>query len=190
MLNRTMTTMPVNILIQKKHQHGFTLLEVLIALLVLSIGLLGLAALQTVGLRSNTMASFRTQATQVAYDIADRMRANPDGVDNQYYVLPTIDDNPGTPPSQSCDDPARTSPCSSEEMANFDLTQWRAAVALLPGGRSEIVRNVDADGVVTHSITVYWDEERKGIDPDAVNGDGLGCGADTSVDLRCMRLTM
>jgi type IV pilus assembly protein PilV len=187
-LNRVMTTMPSGISTQRNHQYGFTLLEVLIALLVLSIGLLGLAALQTIGLRSNTMASFRTQATQVAYDIADRVRANPMG--EEFYDLPTIDDDPGTPPSQACDDPARTSPCSSEEMANFDLTQWRAAVALLPGGRSEIVRNVDADGVVTHSVTVYWDEERKGIVPDAGNGDGLGCGADTSVDLRCMRLTM
>jgi type IV pilus assembly protein PilV len=180
--------MPVNILIQKKHQNGFTLLEVLIALLVLSIGLLGLAALQTIGLRSNMMASFRTQATQVAYDIADRVRANPMG--EEFYVLPTIDDDPGTPPSQACDDPARTSACSPEEMANFDMTQWRAAVELLPGGRSEIVRNVDADGVVTHSITVYWDEERKGIIPNVGTGVGLGCGADTNVDLRCMQLTM
>jgi type IV pilus assembly protein PilV len=187
-LNKDMTTMPGKISIQKKRQCGFTLLEVLIALLVLSIGLLGLAALQTIGLRSNTMASFRTQATQIAYDIADRIRANPKG--EEFYDLPTIDDGPGTPPAQACDDPARTTACGSEEMANFDMTQWRAAVALLPGGRSEIVRNVDADGVVTHSITVYWDEERKGIDPDAGSGTGLGCGTDTSVDLRCMQLTM
>ena len=183
-LNRDMTTMPDKTHIQGKRQQGFTLLEVLIALLVLSIGLLGLAALQTIGLRSNTMASFRTQATQVAYDIADRIRANPMG--EEFYDLPTIDDDPGTPPTEACDDPTRTTACSPQEMADFDMTQWRAAVALLPGGRSEIVRNVDADGVVTHSITVYWDEERKGIAPNAGNGNGLGCGADTSVDLRCM----
>ena len=60
---------------RQRKQDGFTLLEVLIALLVLSIGLLGLAALQTVGLRSNQMANLRTLATQRAYDISDQMRA-------------------------------------------------------------------------------------------------------------------
>ena len=63
----------------RKKQQGFTLLEVLIALLVLSIGLLGLAALQTTGLRSNEMASMRTTSTMLAYDISERMRANSRG---------------------------------------------------------------------------------------------------------------
>ncbi|HLE93281.1 MAG TPA: type IV pilus modification protein PilV, partial [Sulfuricaulis sp.] len=58
-------------------QHrGFSLIEVLVALLVLSIGLLGLAALQTTSLQYNTGSYFRTQATFLAYDIIDRMRAN------------------------------------------------------------------------------------------------------------------
>ena len=55
---------------------GFTMLEVLVAILVLSLGLLGLAGLQTVGLRNNAGSAQRTIATQLAYDMADRMRAN------------------------------------------------------------------------------------------------------------------
>ncbi len=60
-----------------QRQYGFSLLEVLIALLVLSIGLLGLAGLQTLGLKFNMQSYQRTQAALLAYDIVDRMRANP-----------------------------------------------------------------------------------------------------------------
>ena len=57
-------------------QSGFTLLEILVAMLVLAIGLLGLAGLTTSSMRNNLSASHRTQATWMAYDIVDRMRAN------------------------------------------------------------------------------------------------------------------
>ena len=57
---------------------GFTLVEVLVALVVLSIGLLGVAALQLTSLRSNHSSAMRSQATFLAYDIIDRMRANRD----------------------------------------------------------------------------------------------------------------
>jgi type IV pilus assembly protein PilV len=55
---------------------GFTLIEALVALLVISIGLLGVAALQLTSLRSNHASAMRSQATVLAYDIVDRMRAN------------------------------------------------------------------------------------------------------------------
>jgi len=58
------------------HARGFTMLEVLVAILVVTLGLLGLAGLQTVSLRNNTSSAQRTIATQLAYDMADRMRAN------------------------------------------------------------------------------------------------------------------
>ena len=60
-----------------QRQHGFSLLEVLIALLVLAIGLLGLATLQTVGLKFNQESYLRSQAVLIAYDIIDRIRSNP-----------------------------------------------------------------------------------------------------------------
>jgi len=159
---------------------GFTLLEVLIALLVLSIGLLGLAALQTVGLRSNQMATMRTTATQTAYDITDRMRANPVGLTeaNKFYVIA----HGATPASsKNCDNTA----CTAQEMANFDLVQWRGQVETLPDGKSSITQAVDAvTGQVTHTITVFWNEER---DPAAV---GTGCDPNDKTDLRCIQLTM
>ena len=158
-------------------QCGFTLLEVLIALLILSIGLLGLASLQTNGLRSNQMASMRTTATQLAYDIADRMRANPVGVDAQKYVIAVNDTDPDI---VDCEDESIT--CSTSQMATYDLAQWRGAIRSLPGGTSAIARTVTGS-VVTHTITVYWDEYRQGV-------TGTACGPDPKVDLRCIALTL
>jgi len=155
-------------------QSGFSLLEVLIALLVLSIGLLGLAALQTTGLRSNEMASMRTTATQLAYDISDRMRANPGiagsgtGVaDGQYVIART-------------QAPADTTATGT---ALTDLTEWRDAVNNLPGGKSEITQCDTADGCdgLTHIITIYWDEMRTGA-------TGTNCPPQSENDLRCYQL--
>ena len=151
----------------RNKQHGFTLLEVMIALLVLSIGLLGLAALQTTGLRSNQMATMRTLATQIAYDMTDRMRANPGGV--AQYVIAT-NETPADPPVTRADN---------------DLTEWRTQVVRLPGGLSRITQS--AGPPVTHEITVFWDEERKGATLGA--GDGNCPPADNS-ELRCLQLTM
>lgn len=170
-----MTSKPNNL---RGKQCGFTLLEVLIALLILSIGLLGLASLQTSGLRSNQMASMRTTATQVTYDIADRMRANPVGTDAQNYVIASNAADPVIPSGENCESIS----CTTSQMATYDLAQWRGAVRSLPGGTSAIVRTVTGT-VVTHTITVYWDEYRQGI-------TGTACGPDPKVDLRCMSLTL
>ena len=159
--------MPVKTHIQEKRQYGFTLLEVLIALLILSIGLLGLAALQTTGLRSNQMASMRTLATEAGYDITDRMRANPVGVAAGEYVI-AVGDAPG-----------------GSGTALTDLTDWRARVEQLPGGASGITQcdttSTPACDGLTHVITVYWDEARTGA-------AGTHCPPQSKDDLRCFRL--
>jgi prepilin-type N-terminal cleavage/methylation domain-containing protein len=69
-------------------QSGFSLVEVLVAMLVLAIGLLGLAALQTQGVRFNHDAYVRTNATSLAYDIVDKMRLNRSLLINTVSGLP------------------------------------------------------------------------------------------------------
>jgi type IV pilus assembly protein PilV len=78
---------------------GLTLVEILVALLVLSIGLLGLAGLQSASLRFNTSAYFRTQATALAYSLADRMRANREAaLGGEYtFALPSTAPTCGVP---------------------------------------------------------------------------------------------
>jgi len=155
-------------------QHGFTLLEVLIALLVLSIGLLGLAALQTTGLRSNQMASMRTLVSQFAYDITDRMRVNQAGVTNNEYVIARATAAPSLPTT----------------MAETDISEWRINVARLPNGQSEITQctptTVPAcpivDGRTTHVVTVYWNESRE------PGTSTFNCPPLSATDFRCFRL--
>lgn len=160
-------------------KRGFTLLEVLIALLVLSIGLLGLAALQTVGLRSSQMAAQRTLVSQYTYSIADRMRANPDGLStvNRYYVIGADDPTPRI--TTNCD----TTACTTEQLATFDLAHWRTGVNSLPGGKSRINQSV-VNGVTVHTITVHWNEIR---DPAVI---GMACPPASETDLRCVQLRM
>jgi len=158
----------------QNRQQGFTLLEVLIALLVLSIGLLGLAALQTTGLRSNEMASMRTTSTMLAYDMSDRMRANDQGTNDGDYVIDSGDVT-GTIPNCTSSD------CTTVQLATFDLSQWKTAVGRLPGGLGDITQT--AGPPLLHTITVRWDENRTGA-------SGTDCPPQDSDDLRCFRLVI
>ncbi len=80
-------------------KRGFTLLEVLIALLIFSLGLMGLAGLLTTSVKTNHSAYLRTQAIFLAQAMADRMRANPLGLWNANYNLNTIVTTAGTAPA-------------------------------------------------------------------------------------------
>ena len=125
---------------------GFTLLEVLIALVVLSIGLLGIAALQGVGLRTSHGAHLSAQASLLAYDMADRMRANPETLATyDGFLTDTID----------CALAAPTTP-----LATADLWEWACAVqSLLPGGSGSIA-GVAVGGTTAnrYTISIEWED--------------------------------
>lgn len=108
-------------------QAGFSLLEILVAIVVISLGLLGLAGLQAASLRNNQSAYYRGIAAQQTYDMADRIRANLAGVQAGSY-----DDLNHTIPT----DPACfTTTCTAANMAATDHHQWNTNNGrLLPGG--------------------------------------------------------
>ena len=87
--------------LQRSRASGFTLLEMLVALLVLSFGLLGMAGLQATALRNNNNAYQRTQATVIALDIFERMRANRVAAANGEYELAMNVNPPASPSTQS-----------------------------------------------------------------------------------------
>ncbi len=153
--------------------HGFTLLEVMVALVIFSIGLLGLAGLQARGLQSNASAYYRSLATIQAYDMADRIRSNPEGVSNgNYDNLTAI-----IPPTADC----ITNTCDAATLARFDHYEWNSENARqLPSGRGT-VQLVPLTS--QYAITVMWDEDRTGV-------VGTNCSGDPTVDLKCFRLVI
>lgn len=124
---------------------GFTLIETLVALAVLSIGLLGVAGLQLVGLRGNLSASSRTQATYFADDIIDRMRAN-------YAVA-------RAPNLQYQLVMGATASAATDPVALADVTAWLAELQALPNGKGSI--SVDAVTSIA-TVTIQWVDTRGG----------------------------
>ncbi|MGL6571916.1 type IVa pilus pseudopilin TppB [Aeromonas hydrophila] len=125
----------------KRHQ-GVSLLEIMIAVLVLSIGILGMATLQLQALKSNQSALTRTEATQFGYMITDMMRANRSAaLLGQYNV-------------------GLGEAVSGSSMAIQDVQYWKLALTGLPGGDGAIAVSA---GQAT--ITIQWDASRLATEP-------------------------
>ena len=145
-------------------QNGVGLLEIVISIAVLSIGLLGVAHMQAVGAVSIEHSYQRSQATVLAYDIADRMRANPGSANS--YLTETLQASKARPQS-GC---VSTSGCTVAQMAQQDLYEWNRAInQALPGA----VGLVTLAGE-TYSVSIRWDD----------NGDGSVTEADPSFLMR------
>ena len=151
---------------------GFTMIEVLVAIVILSFGLLGLAGLQAGGLRDNNRAYLRSQASLMAYDMLDRMRANLQGVEKgQYDNLMNT-----TPVDPNC----ISSGCSIAQMAQNDAYEWSSnLLEVLPSGQGTVIGN--GEGSI-FTITVMWDDLRTGA-------TGTDCSGDPQVDLTCFTLS-
>lgn len=145
---------------QARAQRGYTLLEVLVALVVLSIGLLGIGKLMIVASRSNDSAYLRSQATSLAYGMFDAMRSNRlTALTGAYNVSPVSGlSNPGF----SC---AGTT-CSNAQIAQYDLYKWQGALtqALGSSGDGTITTTNVTDPVSGSQqtlavITVQWNDQ-------------------------------
>lgn len=127
-----------------RRARGMTLVEVLVTLVIISVGLLGVAGLQLTTLRNNYDAYVRSQAAMLAADILDRMRANRDQALNNQYTI-AIGATPGTTTA-----------------AERDLGQWKTTLRTqLPNGDGA-VRTLVADPVTglaqVVEITIQWGE--------------------------------
>ncbi len=127
---------------------GFSLIEVLIALVIMSVGMLGIAGLYVEGMNAGRTSIFRHHAVTLASDVADRIRANP-------RAGPAYAGDPG---NNNC--VLGNVDCDPEEMAANDIDLWKIqADDMLPNG-DVTVTYAGGVGVVpsTYTIVVSWDE--------------------------------
>lgn len=136
---------------QQSGCRGFSLLEVLVALVVLSLGLLGIAGLQLTSVRYGYSANLLYQAALQANDMADRMRANMVGVAaGAYNNISGAGADPG----------CISVSCTPAQMAATDAYQWNTLNATqLPGGQGTVT-GAGANTVFT--ITMTWNEPGPG----------------------------
>ncbi len=152
-------------------QKGVSLLEVLISVLVISVGLLGLGGLQLYALKGSNDAHFRTTASLLAADLGDRIRINPEGVALGKYVLTESDstsicnDKPDGTSIKRC---TGANTCSATELASFDLFQIACGVKngsnqslgmknLLPSATLSInCGTASCNSGIEHIITFKW----------------------------------
>jgi len=135
---------------------GFTLIEVMLALVIFSIGLLGLASLQATSLQQNHNAYMRTQAAYLAYDILDRMRANKNEVAN--YVVGTGN---YAAPIPTCISTSDT--CSQSQIKDADRYFWKQNLkAALPLGDGTISIISSLGGKTVVKILVLADLAKSG----------------------------
>ncbi|MFQ6006383.1 MAG: type IV pilus modification protein PilV [Woeseia sp.] len=131
---------------RSRRTEGFTLIEVLIALIIMSVGMLGIAGLYVHSMQAGRTSLFRHHAVTLAGDIADRIRANPRAA--EAYA--------GAGADNACVDGGID--CTPVQMAGNDIFLWRQQAAdTLPAGVVNVVFN---GGVAppTYQITVQWNE--------------------------------
>jgi type IV pilus assembly protein PilV len=142
-------------------QQGFSLVEVMVTMLIVSIGLLGIAGILVTSIKNNQSSYGRSQATILANDIIDRMRANRGNAEDTAKNLPY---NYAMDKAPASDD---------DSIAAADMLAWRKELSdAMPSGKGSV--NVDA---ATKNVTVLvqWDDSHATGDSDNGNG-GVGQG--------------
>lgn len=171
-------------------QKGVSMVEIVVTMVIVSIGLLGVASLQANTLKYLKAANSRSEASQAVYEIADRMRSNAQAIKDKdtgftpnfySYQTPysvTIANLPNVP---ACAVPTN---CTAKEVADKDIAEWlRNLGTRMNGGAGNITQN--AGGV--YDIYVMWKEVNfTALDPSCPNGTPPSPGA----GVRCIKTTI
>jgi type IV pilus assembly protein PilV len=132
------------------------MIEVLVAFLLLSFGIMGLSGLQINALKNNQSALQRSQASMLAYYLMDAMRANRDAAMYGDYNLGTVSTSGG-------EHETICSPPSGTALANNDHARWFASIKSALGDVNTTCAAVSCDGDGHCAIAIEWEDTRTGI---------------------------
>lgn len=192
----------------RARQAGASLIEVLITMLVVAIGLLGVAGLQLASVRYQQTSTLRTQALQQADFIIEKIRVNNSNLlrsnlatalaapETAYLAEDEYDDADTLPDDPSCGLAAQAA-CTPAQAAQRDLLEWRQTLARdLPGGRGSIFRVADGATVEPNArlVVVMWREKTESATDNVVGADAAeavdeSCpGDEPPPGVRCLNL--
>ncbi len=165
-----------------KQQKGFTLIEVLVSFVILTVGLLGVAGLQMTGMKSVQGSVYRFEATRLAEELTDRMRANIQGVRGGDYI--STDVKTAVASITVC-----TSNCTPAQLAGNDFVAWYGElerVLQIADSESTAKASVSCsdaacnqDAIITVSIS--WRERADLEERDATNPTTIAAADQTTV---------
>lgn len=147
---------------RKNKQNGFSLIEALVAFLILSGGMLGIASLQLISLKAGHTATLRTVAVIKTEEIFERIRSNAQGMAS--YVVDTADAGD----DNGCNDPNATNLCSRAEMARDDIYSWKLDLKSSLPNTDETTASIAVVAAVvgtqptdTVTVTINWQERNQ-----------------------------
>lgn len=152
-------------------QRGFSFIEVLVAVMVVAIGLVGLAGMQLVGLKSNQQSFSKNQAAHHTHALLERMRGNPAGVFNKAYLVDSSTLDCATVPTANCT--AKTSSCDAAQIATYDIYQaFCGSKSTASGGikrdlsNAKLVISCPVNCTTSVTIDLTWQEQVLGKEAD------------------------
>jgi type IV pilus assembly protein PilV len=151
---------------QRKAQSGVGLIEVLVAVLVLSIGFLGIAALQAMSLSTNNSAMARSMATVSSYSILDAMRADIAHAKNGDYnktVTPATAAVPASGATAAVPANPAACPAAGTTLAGYQLSQWCGQLGKNLGATTKTTGKVDCGVSGVCTVTITFDDSRAGV---------------------------
>lgn len=136
------------------NQKGLSLIEVLVSMILIGIGLIGLANLQTTSLQRAHDAHFRSQASVLVNGLVERIKSNDGAIKSTAYVFADIVSIPAA--GTDC----YTVACTPAQLAGFDLAEWKGLLEASP--LPEPDAQVSKINEYTYEVRVFWNEKRDG----------------------------
>ena len=175
-----------SIRILQKTQRGIALMEALAAILLMSIGMLGILGVQMRTFIDAKTSVNRAKAIRLVEDLSEKIKINPNGYGNMATYLTTWQ---ATPPARNC----ATTACNAEQLAASDIATWKSTVrATLPQGDAAVF--FSADDPITHrrqlGVMLAWRQNERSNDAsylqpfNPVGNSGINCPANNTCHLQ------